>query len=389
MAEEKNIVEYRARDGQDIRLTPEIIKKFLVSGHPEYVTMQEMYYYMGVCKSRGMNPFIKDCYLIKYTEKDPAAIITSIDYYRKRARAKEDCAGWTAGVIVKTTDGKIKHSHGLVLEGEKVLGGWFEATPKGWATPFRKEVNLKGYIKKTSEGKITRFWSEENQPSQIAKVAEAQGLRAIWGDEFQGLYVDAEIQSQDAQAEFDTIFASALVPESTAKAEMPDELELQQKIKDITPGIDFDQVHKFIQLNAERNKITYTKALYESLKDQKKFLQFLNAWIKKQAKPQVPTPPPPEPKPEQKEEPKAEPKSTPFDEMWNAEDTIPDSISTFVDDLKFVIETLPSKVYNTEARLFGVMGKTPEEIDKEFTLQDKRNFLTKLKSKLDEVNGGN
>ena len=74
---------------------------------------------------------------------------------------------------------------------------------------MRKEVPVKRYIKKTREGKVTRFWSEDNQPEQIAKVAESQGLRAAWPDEFQGLYVDAERQSETAQKELDTSIADA------------------------------------------------------------------------------------------------------------------------------------------------------------------------------------
>jgi hypothetical protein len=96
-----------------------------------------------------------------------------------------------------------------MLDGENLLGGWFEATPDGWNDPIRKEVPLKRYIKTTREGKVTRFWSEDNQPEQICKVAESQGLRATWPDEFSGLYTDAERESMEAQAGFDQSVAGA------------------------------------------------------------------------------------------------------------------------------------------------------------------------------------
>lgn len=201
--EEKSVVQYVARDGQSVKLSPAIIKGFLVSGYPDLVTNQELYMYMGVCKSRGLNPFIKDCYLIKYGKKDAAAVIVSIDYYRKRARAQEDCVGWKTGIVVKNLDGKMEYREGCIkLDGETLLGGWFEATPRGFDIPMKKIVPLERYIKRTNEGKITRFWSEMNQPEQISKVAESQGLRATWPDEFQGLYTDAERESMDAQAGF-------------------------------------------------------------------------------------------------------------------------------------------------------------------------------------------
>ena len=215
--EEKSVVEYRAKDGTQIKLSPQIIRKYLVSGRSEMVTDQELFIYMGLCKSRGLNPFIRDCYITKFSPNDPAAIITSIDYYRKRARAQKDCKGWTYGIIILGDRGQPVYRNGcLLLDDEKLIGGWAEATPEGWTVPMRKEVNLKRYIKKTKEGVVTRFWSIDNQPEQIAKVAESQMLRAAWPDEFQGLYVDSEIQSRNAQEDLDAAVSTATQDDTPA-----------------------------------------------------------------------------------------------------------------------------------------------------------------------------
>ena len=189
-----NVLKYAAKDGSEVSLSFDTIKSYLVQGRPDYVTQQEMMYFMGVCKARGLNPFAKDCYLVKYSEKDPAAIITSIDYFRARAKAQKDCRGWQAGIIVERK-GEITRSKGLMLEGDKLLGGWFSATPDGWTEPFGLEVNLNPYIKVTSDGRPTRFWQPENQPTMIRKVAESQGLREVWPTEFAKLYVQEEINS--------------------------------------------------------------------------------------------------------------------------------------------------------------------------------------------------
>ena len=172
--------------GDKIELTPAIVRNFLVTGRKELITDQEIFYFLGICKARHLNPFVKDCYLIKYTN-EPAAIVVAIDFYRSRAKAMKDCTGWEKGVICQNKEtGELRYSKGLVLANEELVGGWFRATPAGWKQPLELEVNLSGYIKKKTDGSITRFWSKENQPSQIMKVAESQGLRTVWPDEFAG-----------------------------------------------------------------------------------------------------------------------------------------------------------------------------------------------------------
>lgn len=192
--QEKGVVKYQSKSGKDIELSFDLVRKYLVHGNRELVNIQEMMIFMGVCKERGLNPFAKDCYLIKYTAEEPAAIVTSIDFFRSRAKAQQDCKGWDCGIIVETKKGEIKYSHGLLRNGEKLIGGWFKGYSSRWDHPKDLEVNLSGYIKRKRTGEPTRFWVPENQPTMIAKVAESQGLRSLWPDEFQGLYTSEEME---------------------------------------------------------------------------------------------------------------------------------------------------------------------------------------------------
>ncbi len=278
MAETKEVaqkaggVSYQAADGQEITLTLDIVKKYLVQGKGELVTMQEFMYFVNICRARKLNPLVKDCYLIKYGA-DPAAIVTSIDFYRKRSRAQKDCKGWKKGCIVKTKDGQVKDTYGLVQDDETLIGGWFEAHPEGWLEPFRLEVNLKGYIKKTNEGKITKFWAPENQPTMISKVAEGQGLRTLWTDEFQGTYVEEEISGMD--------FGS-LPGDIDVKPEADGDL-----VKRFTDSIPKGTIHEtldaFMAKTAESNKATVEAVILEAVKNDKSlkdFWKFYGAWEK-------------------------------------------------------------------------------------------------------------
>jgi len=234
MNEEKGVIVYEAKDGQEIKLSFETIKKYLVQGRAEYVTDQELMYFMGVCKSRGLNPFIKDAYLIKYSEKEGAAIVTSVDYFRKRAKAQRDCKGWKKGIIVER-NGQVVYSNGLMIEGDKLLGGWFKGQPEGWDEPFELEVNLKGYIKRKQDGSVTKFWAPDNQPSQIMKVAESQGLRTLWPDEFQQLYTPEELGEADMFAQTERKKGRTIEMDKSEKKENPTyEVKDFEELKGVT-----------------------------------------------------------------------------------------------------------------------------------------------------------
>lgn len=219
--QETGIVQYQSRDGQQIKLSFDAVRKYLVSGKPEFVKDAEIMVYMGTCKARGLNPFKRDCYLVKYSEKDPAATIVSIDYYRGRAKAQNDCAGWTAGIIIRKGDVEEWREGSFFKsdEGEELRGGWFRARPRGWDIDRNWSVQLAPYVKKTADGKPTRFWSEENQPQMICKVAESQGLRMVWPDEFGGLYIPEEIIETESTDTVETAKMPKPIDDTTDKKE--------------------------------------------------------------------------------------------------------------------------------------------------------------------------
>ncbi len=261
--EEKGMVKYDARDGQEITLSFDLVRRYLVQGNRDLVTEQELMYFLAICKSRGLNPFKRDAYLIKYGG-DPAAIVTSIDYFRSRARAQKDCRGWKKGIIVQKPDGSLRYSEGLILDDERLLGGWFEAVPDGWTVPFKLEVNLKGYIKHTKEGKITRFWSEENQPSQIMKVVESQGLRTVWPDEFSKMYTDAEVRVDS---------------EAPLLIDIEPEPKGEKKAAFVLPsGIDPARVEEFVKAIAESQGNTADEIKKAASQNMDVFVQNYQRW---------------------------------------------------------------------------------------------------------------
>ena len=287
VAVQENEVKYVV-DGREVKLTASLVRKYLVRGSGN-VTLQEMALFMGICRARGMDPWAGDVYVIKYGDKDPAAIVTAIDFVRARARVQPDCQGWTCGIIVER-DGQAVDSSGLLLKGDALLGGWAECQPKGWEKPVRLEVNLSGYIKKTSTGEITKFWKPENQPTMIMKVAEMQILRRIWPAAAGKMYLAEEVGGPTMPEGLDI----DMQPEGTngatweEKREQPEETAEMKflRLAGVENGIEgkaLADLKSFITASAKATKKTEDDLMLAACSDFPAFLKIYQKHVAKRA----------------------------------------------------------------------------------------------------------
>ena len=126
-----DMVEYES-DGQRVKLSPAMIRKYLVSGNGA-VSDQEVMMFLSLCKFQKLNPFLKEAYLIKYGSQ-PAAIVTGKEAFMKRARRNPNYAGHEAGVVVMDNQtGNMENRVGTIVlpEVETLLGGWATVYVKG------------------------------------------------------------------------------------------------------------------------------------------------------------------------------------------------------------------------------------------------------------------
>jgi phage recombination protein Bet len=273
------VVKYKS-EGLDLTLTESMVKQFLVRGNNQAVSRQEIVFFLGLCQARKLNPLAGDCYLVKYGN-DPAAIITSIDYFRARARKNPDCRGWQKGIVVQKEDGTLRYSSGLILAGEKLVGGWFETTPDNWNVPFKLEVNLNGYIKKTREGSTTKFWSEDNQPTMIAKIAESQGLRAVWPRDFGKLYTAEEVGSDPDQAP-PTIDMDVTTGEIKGSVQMFNDLAREKTAGDAKKQA---TLFRYVVACADHYRATEDQVKIDASLQFERFFATFEQWAAKQAAP--------------------------------------------------------------------------------------------------------
>ena len=62
-------------NGEQVTLTPSMVKKFLANGNNN-ITTQEIVMFINLCKYQHLNPFLNEAYIVKY-KTNPAQLITS------------------------------------------------------------------------------------------------------------------------------------------------------------------------------------------------------------------------------------------------------------------------------------------------------------------------
>ncbi len=176
---ETGIVQYRAMDGVDVKLSPSIVMRYIVS-NGEQIDNREIYSFMMMCQARKLNPLAKDCYLQAF--KGRATVVVSKDYFVRTANLHETYNGLEAGVVVKNAEGGVEYREGaLVIEGEQILGGWCNVHDKRREYPSKAVVSFKEYNKGKSS------WLSI-PATMIRKVAVVQALREAYPESYGGIY---------------------------------------------------------------------------------------------------------------------------------------------------------------------------------------------------------
>lgn len=168
-------------------LTKETIKKYLC---PE-ASDQELIMGLQIAKTFNLNPLKREVYFIKYKKDDPMQVVTGYEVYLKRADRSGKYAGlksWTTG-SVETND----------------LIGHVKIYRKDWTEPLEHEADYKEYVQMKNVYKDKVFVGKEpntfwkNKPkTMIKKVAESQGFRKAFPDEFDGMpYTADEVIDQE------------------------------------------------------------------------------------------------------------------------------------------------------------------------------------------------
>ncbi len=172
------VVRYKSGT-KTLELTSSIVRQYLVAGNGT-VTDQEVMMFMKMCEFQGLNPFLREAYLVKYGDDFPATMITGKETFVKRANRHPDYRGHKVGI---SKDGKE---------------AWAEVYKKGFEFPIKVEVDYTEYVGMKS-GKPNKMWSGKPK-TMLKKVALCQALREAFPEEFGGMYTPEERNDVDVES---------------------------------------------------------------------------------------------------------------------------------------------------------------------------------------------
>lgn len=192
MEEKKEEISLVAKEpATETALSVEIIKQYICPT----ATDAEAYNFLQLCVHRGLNPFLREAYLIKYGNQ-PASMVVGKDAFTRKAEESKKLDGYEAGIIVIKEDKTIERRIGVVqFEGEKLVGGWAKVYRNDMKYPFVCEVPLNEYIKRKPDGTPQASWAIM-PGTMIRKVALVQSLREAFTRELGGCYDAAELGAE-------------------------------------------------------------------------------------------------------------------------------------------------------------------------------------------------
>lgn len=185
----EGIVKYRASDGSEVKLSPAIVARYIMTGGTQ-VEDREVFSFMAKCQARHLNPLAGDAYMTVFGGK--ASVVVSKDYFVRTATQQPGYDGLRAGVVVVNRKGDMEYREGCIVGGqtERLVGGWAEVFDKSRSHPSRAEVSLSEYDTGRS------LWKTK-PATMIRKVALVQALREAYPGAYGGIYDSDEMPEPD------------------------------------------------------------------------------------------------------------------------------------------------------------------------------------------------
>lgn len=183
--------------------------------------------FMMLCRSKRLDPFENDAYLIGYDGQDGAkfSLITAHQAFLKRAELHAEYDGMKSGIMVVRNGQMIDLEGDFHLETDQVVGGWACVYFKGRSHPMMKRIRLSRF----NTGKS--MWAKD-PAGMVTKCAESDALRSSFPTMLGGLYLKEEMDAEQPAKEMkQPIFKGTTVEvESARKSEVENPVATVRKL---------------------------------------------------------------------------------------------------------------------------------------------------------------
>uniref|UniRef100_A0A6M3KCG1 Putative DNA recombination protein n=1 Tax=viral metagenome TaxID=1070528 RepID=A0A6M3KCG1_9ZZZZ len=197
-------ISYRSYDARDLTLTIMDLQA-LIPGAAKCTTL-ELVGFLIYCANNRLDPFRRQCHLVKYSEKEPASYVVSWEVFLDRAQRHAQFDGFERGVVwqLATTDGtETTRERGRPTtyaqdDAHVIVGAWATAYRKDRRLAVDEDVPSDEIIKlrydPQSRQKVRTRAYQDQLTTMLTKVAAARALRHAFADELGGQYIAEEMQ---------------------------------------------------------------------------------------------------------------------------------------------------------------------------------------------------
>jgi len=178
---------------------------------PPTATPAEVEFFVAWCKRTGLDPFIKQAYLVERSAQDaqgnwskkhePLAAETGM---AARADALPDYRGMRAAAVyagdvfaVDEETQTVSHKWDLASRakaGNKVIGAWAHVQREGRVVPITY-LPIETRIARKRDGSATKFWATD-PAGMLVKCARADALRRAYPNIFGGVFIREEMSDE-------------------------------------------------------------------------------------------------------------------------------------------------------------------------------------------------
>lgn len=227
-AKEANRFTIVTRAGETLKLDKETVVKYITNG--TQVTDPEFNMFFQLCKTYGVNPFLKEAYLIKYGNT-PATIVLDYKVLQQIAEENPHYRGMKHGIVAIDKEGNaVERVGAYLLPNERLVGGWCEVY-RDDKEPTKAVAMFEEFKNTKRDGTVNSNWT--GKPCfMIDKVAKAQALREAFPTAFgSNVYTPEEASTFDKpepQPKGKTTIDTTIIPE----ADEPIEAEVEEAPED-------------------------------------------------------------------------------------------------------------------------------------------------------------